>query len=75
MKYELIAQKKFEQPNLPFSKTQNWSIALSRRFRSFKLWFVIRTFGVEGIQKYIREVRHTDYRNTEFHPIYIWVER
>lgn len=33
---------------------QHWSIPLSRSFRSLKLWFVIRTYGVKGLQKYIR---------------------
>jgi len=34
---------------------QHWGIPLSRRFRSLKLWFVIRTYGVSGLQEYIRE--------------------
>ncbi|XP_054159874.1 tyrosine decarboxylase-like [Oppia nitens] len=34
---------------------RHWGIPLSRRFRSLKLWFVIRNYGVEGLQKYIRE--------------------
>lgn len=34
---------------------QHWGIPLSRRFRALKLWFVIRSFGVEGLQNYIRE--------------------
>ena len=34
---------------------QHWGIPLSRRFRSLKLWFVIRNYGVEGLQQYIRE--------------------
>ncbi|CAG9537178.1 unnamed protein product [Cercopithifilaria johnstoni] len=33
---------------------RHWSIPLSRRFRSLKLWFVIRVYGVEGLQNYIR---------------------
>ncbi len=36
---------------------QHWQIPLSRRFRSLKLWFVIRSFGVEGIQRHVREVQ------------------
>lgn len=28
---------------------------MSRRFRSLKLWFVIRMYGIEGLQRYIRE--------------------
>ncbi|WAR15183.1 TDC1-like protein [Mya arenaria] len=33
---------------------RHWGIPLSRRFRSLKLWFVLRCYGVEGLQKYIR---------------------
>ncbi len=33
----------------------NYSIALGRRFRALKLWFVIRNFGVEGLRSLIRE--------------------
>ena len=31
---------------------KDWSIQLGRRFRALKLWFVIRSYGVEGIKKY-----------------------
>jgi len=34
---------------------RHWGIALSRRFRSLKLWFTIRNYGVEGLRHYIRE--------------------
>lgn len=34
---------------------RDWGIPLGRRFRALKLWFVIRDFGVEGIQKRLRE--------------------
>uniref|UniRef100_A0A1I8FSH8 Aromatic-L-amino-acid decarboxylase n=1 Tax=Macrostomum lignano TaxID=282301 RepID=A0A1I8FSH8_9PLAT len=33
---------------------KDWGIPLSRRFRSLKLWFVIRLYGVEGLQRHIR---------------------
>jgi len=33
---------------------QNWSVPLGRRFRALKLWFVIRSFGVDGISNRIR---------------------
>ena len=33
---------------------QHWQIPLSRRFRALKLWFVIRNYGVEGLQKHVR---------------------
>jgi histidine decarboxylase len=33
----------------------HWQIGLSRRFRSLKLWFVIRSFGISGLQAHIRK--------------------
>ena len=41
----------YEKYNLSL---QHWGIPLSRRFRSLKLWFVIRNFGVTGLQEYVR---------------------
>ena len=34
---------------------RDWGIQLGRRFRALKLWFVIREYGVEGIQAMVRE--------------------
>ncbi|HEY9848992.1 MAG TPA: pyridoxal-dependent decarboxylase [Leptolyngbyaceae cyanobacterium] len=34
---------------------RDWQIPLGRRFRSLKLWFVIRHYGIEGLQHYIRK--------------------
>jgi aromatic-L-amino-acid/L-tryptophan decarboxylase len=34
---------------------RDWQIPLGRRFRSLKLWFVIRHYGVEGLQHHVRE--------------------
>lgn len=33
---------------------RHYGIPLSRRFRSLKLWFVMRTYGIAGLRKYIR---------------------
>ncbi|XP_018332420.1 tyrosine decarboxylase-like [Agrilus planipennis] len=33
---------------------RHWGIPLSRRFRSLKLWFVMRKYGLSGLQQYIR---------------------
>ncbi|KAF8629833.1 hypothetical protein AX15_003200 [Amanita polypyramis BW_CC] len=33
---------------------RNWHLGLGRRFRSVKLWFVLRSFGAEGFREYIR---------------------
>lgn len=38
---------------------RDWGIQLGRRFRALKLWFVIRTFGVNGLQEKIRN--HLDW--------------
>lgn len=34
---------------------RDWGIQLGRRFRALKLWFVIRSYGVEGLQAIVRE--------------------
>lgn len=34
---------------------RDWSIPLGRRFRALKLWFVIRSYGVEGLRSIIEE--------------------
>lgn len=34
---------------------RDWGIPLGRKFRALKLWFVIRTYGVEGLKKKITE--------------------
>jgi len=34
---------------------RDWGIQLGRRFRALKLWFVIRSYGVQGLQKMVRE--------------------
>ena len=33
---------------------RDWQLPLGRRFRALKLWFVIRHYGVEGLQHHIR---------------------
>jgi aromatic-L-amino-acid decarboxylase len=33
---------------------RDWHIQLGRRFRSLKLWFVIRAYGVSGLQHHVR---------------------
>ena len=34
---------------------RDWGIPLGRRFRALKLWFVIRSYGVEGLRKVINQ--------------------
>jgi aromatic-L-amino-acid/L-tryptophan decarboxylase len=37
---------------------RDWGIQLGRRFRALKLWFVIRSYGLEGLQQMVRD--HVD---------------
>jgi aromatic-L-amino-acid decarboxylase len=37
---------------------RDWSVPLGRRFRALKLWFVIRSYGLEGLRRMI--ARHID---------------
>jgi aromatic-L-amino-acid decarboxylase len=41
---------------------RDWSVPLGRRFRALKLWFVIRSYGLEGIREKLREhIRLSNY--------------
>lgn len=37
---------------------RDWHVPLGRRFRSLKLWFVIRHYGIQGLQHHVR--RHVE---------------
>ncbi len=37
---------------------RDWQIPLTRRFRSLKLWFVLRTYGTEGLKDHISRHIH-----------------
>ena len=45
---------------------RDWHIQLGRRFRSLKLWFVIRHYGVEGLQYHIRKHVEISMKFTEW---------
>ncbi|KAI8611581.1 pyridoxal phosphate-dependent transferase [Chytriomyces sp. MP71] len=45
---------------------RDWQLPLGRRFRALKIWFVLRTYGLEGLRAHIRKhvaqcVRVTEY--------------
>lgn len=42
-------------PDAKVKNLRDWGIPLGRRFRALKLWFVIRGYGVEGLQALVRE--------------------
>lgn len=33
---------------------RDWQIPLGRRFRALKIWFVVRSYGIEGLRSHIR---------------------
>lgn len=41
-----------------------WQIPLGRRFRSLKVWFVLRTYGINGLRNFIRgHIKQGEYFN------------
>jgi aromatic-L-amino-acid decarboxylase len=46
----LVVSEGANVPNL-----MDYGIALGRRFRALKLWFVIRSFGVDGLRSLVKE--------------------
>lgn len=52
--YNLDAIYLRQSLSTPMPSLRNCSIPFGRRFRSLKLWFVLRIFGVEYLQSYIR---------------------
>lgn len=34
---------------------RHWHIHLGRRFRSLKMWFVFRSYGIKGLQEFVRK--------------------
>ncbi|MDA0196012.1 MAG: aminotransferase class I/II-fold pyridoxal phosphate-dependent enzyme [Bacteroidetes bacterium] len=67
--FELIPEYLKSQTAVKVNNYKDWGIQLGRRFRALKLWFVIRSFGLEGIRKKLRE--HIELA-TQFE---FWVEK
>lgn len=38
----------------PIPDFRHWHLALGRRFRALKIWFVLRMYGIKGIQAHLR---------------------
>ena len=45
---------------------RDWGIQLGRRFRALKLWFVIRSYGVEGFREKLRHHIQLNLKFSEF---------
>ena len=53
--FSLVAEYLKTGEDTEVENYMDYGIQLGRRFRSLKLWFVIRYFGLEGIQNILRE--------------------
>ncbi len=53
--FEIMPEYLKTENDLQVNNYRDWGIQLGRRFRALKLWFVLRSFGLEGIKKKFRE--------------------
>jgi aromatic-L-amino-acid/L-tryptophan decarboxylase len=53
--YLVVPEAEGEGAGKGVANLMDYGIALGRRFRALKLWFVIRSFGVEGLRSIIRD--------------------
>jgi len=52
--FEILPEYLKTKADSQVNNYRDWGIPLGRRFRALKLWFVLRSFGVEGIQSKLR---------------------
>ena len=52
--FQLVPEYLKSQSQGKVNDYSDWGIQLGRRFRALKLWFVLRSFGVEGLQEKLR---------------------
>jgi aromatic-L-amino-acid decarboxylase len=52
--FELLPEYLRTSEGAPVVNYRDWSIGLGRRFRALKLWFVLQTFGLEGLRARLR---------------------
>jgi len=52
--YEILPEYLKTKSDNKVNNYCDWGIPLGRRFRALKLWFVIRNFGVKGLQEKLR---------------------
>ena len=53
--FEILPEYLKTKADKQVNNYRDWGIPLGRRFRALKLWFVLRSFGIEGIQQKIRQ--------------------
>lgn len=52
--FEILPEYLKTDADLRVKNFRDWGIPLGRRFRALKLWFVIRHFGIKGLQQKVR---------------------
>lgn len=52
--FEILPEYLKTSEESPVNNYRDWGIPLGRRFRALKLWFVIRSYGLDGLQQKIR---------------------
>ncbi len=53
--FEIMPEYLKTEVDTQVNNYRDWGLQLGRRFRALKLWFVIRSFGVEGLRAKVRE--------------------
>ncbi len=53
--YEILPEYLKTKTHGKVNDYRDWGIPLGRRFRALKLWFVIRSLGINGIRKKLRD--------------------
>ncbi len=71
--FEILPEYLKTNDEKPVKNYRDWGLQLGRRFRALKLWFVIRNYGIAGLQNKIRhhismaqELARTIDNSTEF---------
>ncbi len=52
--FEILPEYLKTKEGASVNNYRDWGIQLGRRFRALKLWFVIRSFGIKGLQEKIK---------------------
>lgn len=52
--FEILPEYLKTKEGADVNNYRDWGIPLGRRFRALKLWFVIRSYGIDGLQSKIR---------------------
>ncbi len=60
--FEILPEYLKTEPDGQVNNYCDWGVPLGRRFRALKLWFVLRNYGINGIQERLREhIKYASY--------------